>query len=69
MGEKKKTYMILVGMSEENRPLVRPRRRWVDNIKMNLREIRWDGIDWIDLGQDRDQWRTLVNTLLNLRVP
>jgi hypothetical protein len=65
MGEKKKAYMMLVGMSEENRP----KRRWVDNIKMNLREIRWDGIDWIDVCQDRDQWRTLVNTLMNLRVP
>jgi transposase len=51
------------------RPLGRPRRRWVDNIKMNLREVGWDGIDWIDLAQDRDQWRAVVNTLINLRVP
>jgi hypothetical protein len=43
--------------------------RWVDNIKMNLREIGWDGVDWIDMAQDRDQWRALVNTVLNLRVP
>jgi hypothetical protein len=48
---------------------VRPRRRWVDNIKMDLREIGWDGVDWIDLAQDRDQWRALVNTVMNLRVP
>jgi hypothetical protein len=46
-----------------------PRRRWVDNIKMDLREIGWDYMDWIDLAQDRDQWRALVNTLMNLRVP
>jgi hypothetical protein len=47
----------------------RPRRRWVDNIKMDLREIEWDVVDWIDMAQDRDQWRALVNTVLNLRVP
>jgi hypothetical protein len=47
----------------------RPRRRWVDNIKMDLREIGWDGIDWMELAQDRDQWRALVNTVMNLRVP
>jgi hypothetical protein len=51
------------------KPLGRPRRRWVNNIKMDLREIRWDGVDWIDMAQDRDQWRALVNTVLNLRVP
>jgi hypothetical protein len=56
-------------MPEGKRPLGRPRRRWVDNIKMDLREIRWDGGDWIDMAQDRDQWRALVNTVLNLRVP
>jgi hypothetical protein len=44
-------------------------RRWVDNIKMDLRDIGWDGVDWIDMAQDRDQWRALVNTVLNLRVP
>jgi hypothetical protein len=49
--------------------LGRPRRRWVDNIKMVLREIGWGGVDWIDLAQDRDQWRALVNTGLNVRVP
>jgi hypothetical protein len=51
------------------RPLGRPRRRWEDNIKMDLRERRWGGMDWIDLAQDRDQWRALVNTAMNLRVP
>jgi hypothetical protein len=50
-------------------PLGRPRRRWVDNIKMDLREIEWDGMDWIDMAQDRDQWKALVNTVLNLWVP
>jgi hypothetical protein len=52
----------------QKRPLGRPRRRWVDNIKMDLREIEWDGMDWIDMAQDRDQWRALVNTAMNLRV-
>jgi hypothetical protein len=47
----------------------RPRRRWVDNIKMDLRKVGWDGRDWIDLAQDRDRWRALVNTVMNLRVP
>jgi hypothetical protein len=50
-------------------PMGRPRRRWVHNIKMDLRVIGWDGMDWIDLTQDRDQWRALVNTVMNLRVP
>jgi hypothetical protein len=54
---------------EGKRPLGRPRRRWEDNIKMDLREIGWDGMDWIDLAQERNQWRTLVNTVMNLRVP
>jgi hypothetical protein len=54
---------------EEKRPQGRPRRRWVDNIKMDLREIGWDGMDWIDLAQDRDQLRALVHTVMNLRVP
>jgi hypothetical protein len=57
-----------VGKPEGKRPLGRPRRRWVDNVKMDLREMRWDGVDWIDMAQDRDQWRALVNTILNLRV-
>jgi hypothetical protein len=69
MGERRNAYTILVGNPEGRRPLKRPRRRWVDNIKMDLRETGWDGIDWIDLAQDRDQWRALVNTVMNLRVP
>jgi hypothetical protein len=54
---------------EGKRPLARPRRRWLVNIKINLREIGCDGMDWIDLAQDRDRWGTLVNTVMNLRVP
>jgi hypothetical protein len=53
----------------QKRPLGRPRRRWVDNTKMDIRETEWDGMDWIDLAQDRDQWRALVNMVMNLRVP
>jgi hypothetical protein len=63
------TDHVLVGKPERKRPLGRPRRRWVDNFKMNLREIGWDGRDWIELSQDRDQCRALVNTVINLRVP
>jgi hypothetical protein len=59
-GENRNAYRILVGNPEGKRPLGRSRRRWVDNIKMDLREIGWDGMDWIDLAQDRDQWRALV---------
>jgi hypothetical protein len=62
-------YRILVGKPEGKRPLGRPRRRWVDKIKMDLREIGWDGIYWIDLVEDRDQWRAFVNTVMNTRVP
>jgi hypothetical protein len=58
-----------VGKPEGKRPPERPRLRWVDNIKMDLREIGWDGADWIDLVQNRDQWRALVNAVINLRVP
>jgi hypothetical protein len=60
---------ILVGKPEGKIPLGRPRRRWVNHIKMDLRETGWDGMDWIDLAQDRDQWRALVNTEMNLRIP
>jgi hypothetical protein len=67
--EKRNAYRILVGKPEAKRPLGRPRRRWVDSITMDLRETGWDGIDWIELAQDRDQWRALVNTVMNLRVP
>jgi hypothetical protein len=59
----------LVGTPEEKRPLGRPGRRWVDNIKIDFREIGWDGMDGIDLVQDRDRWRALVNTVMNLQVP
>jgi hypothetical protein len=60
---------ILVEKLERKSLLQRPRRRWVNNIKIDLREIGWDGLDWIDMAHDRDQWRALVNTVLNLRVP
>jgi hypothetical protein len=69
MGEKRNAYRILVGNPEGKRPLGRPRRRWVGNIKIDLRETGWDGGDWIDLAQDRDQWRALVKVVMNLQVP
>jgi hypothetical protein len=69
LGEKRNAYRLLVGNPEGTRPLGRPRRRWVDNIKMDLREIGWDGGDWIDLAQDRDQRRALMNTVMNFRFP
>jgi hypothetical protein len=59
----------MLGKPEGKRPLEKQRRRWVDDIKMDLREVGWDGMDWIDTAQDRDHWKALVNTLLNLRVP
>jgi hypothetical protein len=65
MGEKKKAYRLLVGKI----PLGRPRRRWVDNIMMDLGEVGWGDVDWIGLAKDRDRWRSLVNSVLNLRVP
>jgi hypothetical protein len=61
-------YRIFVGRSEGRRPLVRSRRRWEDNIKMDLQEEGW-GLDWIELAQDRDRWRDLVNAIMNLQVP
>jgi hypothetical protein len=69
IGEKSSAYRILLGKPEGKRPLGRPRSRWEDNINMELREIGWGGMDWIDLDQDRDWWRALVNTVMNLRVP
>jgi hypothetical protein len=66
--KKRNTYRILVGKPEGKRPLGRPRRKGVNNIEMDPREIGWDGMDWIDLAQDRDRWRALVNTVMNLRV-
>jgi hypothetical protein len=68
-GEKRKAYTVLVGKQEIKRLQARPRRRWVDNTKVDLRVIGWDGIDWIDLAEDRDQWRSLMNTVMKLRVP
>jgi hypothetical protein len=62
MGEMRNSYRILVGKPEEKRSLARPIRRWVDNIKIDLREVGWDGMDWIEVAQDREQWRALVNT-------
>jgi hypothetical protein len=69
MMEKRNVYRILVGKPKRKRPLERLRRRLLDNIKIDLREIGWDGMDWIDLSQDRDRWRALVNVVMNLRVP
>jgi hypothetical protein len=69
MGEKRNAYRLLVGMPEGKRSLGRPRRRWVNNIKIDLLEIGWGGVDWIGLAQDRDKWRALVNAVMNLRVP
>jgi hypothetical protein len=69
MGVKRNACRILVGNPEGRRPLGRPRHRWVDNIKMDLREIGCYGVDWINLAQDRDQWRALVNAVMNLRIP
>jgi hypothetical protein len=67
--EKRNAYRILVGNPEGKRPLGRPRHTWVDNIKMDLREIGWNGGDWINLAQDRDKWRALVRAVMNFRVP
>jgi hypothetical protein len=69
MGEKINVCRKLVGKPEGKRPLGRPRRRFLDIIKMDLREIGWDGVDWMNMAQDRDQWMALVNTVLSLRVP
>jgi hypothetical protein len=69
IGEKRNVYRLLMGKPEGKRPLGRPRRRWVDNIKIDLLEIGWGGVDWIRLAQDRDKWRALVNAVMNLRVP
>jgi hypothetical protein len=69
VGEGRDVYRILVGSPEGKRPLGRPRRRWDDNIKMDLREIWIDGVNWIQLSQDRVQWRACANTVMKLRVP
>jgi hypothetical protein len=68
MGEKRNAYRLLVGKPEGKRPLGRPRRGWVDNIRMDLGEVGWGGVDWIDLAQDRNRWIAVVNSVLNLRV-
>jgi hypothetical protein len=69
MGERRSAYRALVGKPEGRRQLGRPRRRWEDYIEMDLREAGWGDMDWINLAQDRDRWRALVNTVMNLRVP
>jgi hypothetical protein len=68
MGEGRGAYRALVGRPERRRPLGRPRHRWEDNIKMGLQEVGWEGVDWIDMAQDRGRWRALVNAVMNLRV-
>jgi hypothetical protein len=68
-GDKRNAYRLLVGKPEEKRPLGRPRRRWVDNIRMDLGEVGWGNVDWIGLAKDRNRWRAVVNSVLNLRVP
>jgi hypothetical protein len=69
MDGKRNTYRCLVGKPERKKPLGRPGRSWEDNIKMDLREIGWGGMDWINVAQDRDQWRAVVNTVINQRFP
>ena len=69
MGERRGVYRVLVGKHKGKRPLGKPRRRWEDNITMDLQEVGCGGVDWIDLAQDRDRWRALVNAVMNLRVP
>jgi hypothetical protein len=68
MGEERNVYRVLMGKPEGKRPIGRPRRRWEDGIRMDLREIGCRSIDWIQMAQDRDRWRSLVNTVMNLRV-
>jgi hypothetical protein len=68
MGEEKNVYRVLMGKPKGKRPLGRPRHRWEDGIRMDLREIGWGSVDWIKLAQDRDRWRALVNMVMNLRV-
>jgi hypothetical protein len=69
MGEKWSAYRLLVGKPEGKRPVGRPRRRWVNNIRMDRGEVGWGDEDWIGLAKDRSRWRALVNSVLNLRVP
>ena len=69
MGERRGVYWVLVGKPEVKRPLGRHKRRWEDNIKMDLQEVGCRSMDWIELAQDRDSWRALVTTVMNVRVP
>jgi hypothetical protein len=69
MGKSRGTYRVLMGKAEGKRPLGRPRRRWEDNMKMDLQEVVWKGMDWMNLAQNRGWWRDLVNVVMNLRVP
>ena len=69
MGERRVLYRVLVGEPQGKRPLGRPRRRWEDNIKMDLQEVECGGLDWIELAQDVDRWLALVNVVMNLRIP
>jgi len=69
MGDRRVVYRGLVGRPEGKRPLGRPKRRWKDNIKMGVREVGCEGMDWIELAQDRDRWRAVVNAVTDLRVP
>jgi hypothetical protein len=69
MGEKRNAYRILVAKPEGRKPLGKSRRKWVDNVKIDLREIGCDGVDRVDLAQDRDQWRALMKTVMKLRIP
>ena len=69
MGEERGLYSVLVGKPEGRRPLGRPKRRWVNNIRIDLQEVGYEHVDWIGLAQDRDRWRTLVSAVMNLRVP
>jgi len=69
MWDMRGTYKFLMGKPEGKRPHGRPRRRWEDNIKMDLQEVRWGDMDWIDLAQDRNMWRDVVNAVMNRRIP
>jgi len=69
IGERKDVHMVLVGKPEEKRQLGRPRRRWEDNIKVDLQEVGCGGMDWIEMAQDRDRWRVFVNAVMNLGLP
>jgi len=69
MGDGRAVYRVLVGKPGVKRPLGRPRHRWEDNIKMDIQEVECEGVEWIELAQDRDRWRALVNVVMNLQVP